>query len=117
MNKQMKTKLEKLREDAEIASVVHKTTRKFADASQKFLDAVYLYGVAAHDARNSSDVDPSGRYRYGSLRWLASDIADVQRAAIACCDKAHSLAWDSFAKENLAWDAYDDALLKENNDD
>ena len=117
MNNQMKTKLEKLREDAEIASVVHKTTRKFADASQKFLDAVYLYGVAAHDARNSSDFDPSGRYRYGSLRWLASDIADVQRAAIVCCDKAHSLAWDSFAKETLACDTYEDELSKKSNDD
>ena len=114
MNKQMKTKLEKLREDAEIASVVHKTNRKFADASQKFLDAVYLYGVAANYFRNSSDVD---RYQYGSLRWVASDAADVQRAAVACCDKAHSLAWDSFAKETLAWDAYDDALSKESNDD
>ena len=117
MNKKIKTELYKLREDAESASVVHKTTRKFADASQKFLDAVYLYGVAAHDARNSSDVDPSGRYQYGSLRWLASDVADVQRAAIVCCDKAYSLAWDSFAKETLAWDTYEDALSKENNDD
>ena len=114
MNKQMKTELYKLREDAEIASVVHKTTRKFADASQKFLDAVYLYGVAAHAASNSSDVD---RYQYGSLRWVASDVADVQRAAVACCDKAYSLAWDSFAKETLAWDTYEDALSKENNDD
>ena len=117
MNKQMKTKLEKLREDAEIASVVHKTTRKFADASQKFLDAVYLYGVAAHDFRNSSDVDPSGRYQSESLRWVASDAADVQRAAVACCDKAYSLAWDSFAKETLAWDTYEDALSKKSNDD
>ena len=96
MNKQMKTKLEKLREDAEIASVVHKTTRKFADASQKFLDDVNLLA-------DKTD--------------LQGHRAAVQKAAIACCDKAYDIAWASYAIEALAWDAYDDALLKENNDD
>ena len=96
MNKQMNTKLEKLREDAECASELHKTTRKFADASQKFLDAVNLLADKTGPA------------------WQA---AAVQKAAIACCDKAYDIAWASYAIEALAWDVYDDALSKENNDD